>query len=99
MPDQADALKIALKGAIALAQDVHTHPQAKDQFEGIYHQLASENAAAADLLQQLWEEYIAVQRSALFWQNMSDAEKDLAQKMTESNINLQQNYLRLVQEQ
>lgn len=99
MSNASSAFKTVLKGAIALAQDVKTHPQAQEQFEELYAQLAEENQAMADLLQQLWKEYITLQRSATFWQSMSDAEKELSQKMTESNLQLQQNYLRLVQEQ
>jgi uncharacterized membrane-anchored protein YhcB (DUF1043 family) len=99
MSDLFEAQQTTLKGAIALAHDIKTHPQAKEQFEALRAQLANENADMAELLQQLWQEYIALQRSATFWQSMSEAEKGLAEKVTESNIQLKQNYLRLVQEQ
>lgn len=99
MSNSSSIFQTALKGAIALSHDVKTHPQAREQFEELYAQLAAENPGMADLLKQLWDEYITLQRSAAFWQSMSDAEKELSQKMTESNLQLQQNYLRLVQEQ
>ncbi|MBE9079679.1 hypothetical protein IQ241_20685 [Romeria aff. gracilis LEGE 07310] len=91
--------EIALKGAIALAQDPKTHPQANEQFEQLCASLESENAEIAGLLKQLWQEYVSLQRSASFWEGMSDAEKELSEKMAEKNIQLKQNYLRLMQEQ
>lgn len=90
---------IALKGAVALAQDPKTHPQAKEQFEQLCASLESEHAEVTELLQQLWQEYVSLQRSAAFWEGMSDAEKGLSEKMAEKNIQLKQNYLRLMQEQ
>jgi hypothetical protein len=99
MTTPANPFKTVLKGAIALAQDVKTHPQANEQFEELHAQLVDDNPLMADLLKQLWEEYITQQRSIFFWQNLSDAEKDLAQKVTENSLQIQQNYLRLMQEQ
>ncbi|HEY9763855.1 MAG TPA: hypothetical protein V6D07_15090 [Trichocoleus sp.] len=99
MSNPPNASKTALKGAIALAQDVKTHRQAKEQFEELYPVLEAENAEMAEMLRHLWQEYITLQRSAAFWQRLSNAEKDLSDKITEDNIQLQQNYLRLVQEQ
>ncbi|MEO0456797.1 MAG: hypothetical protein AAF152_09465 [Cyanobacteria bacterium P01_A01_bin.114] len=95
----SNAYKIALEGAIALAQDLKTHPEAKAQFDALYQDLAADTPQAADLLKQLWEELIAARRASAFWHEMSDAEKHLADRMGESNIQLQRNYMRLVQEQ
>ncbi|NEP16361.1 MAG: hypothetical protein F6J97_05575 [Leptolyngbya sp. SIO4C1] len=95
----SNAYKIALKSAIALTQDLKTHPDANEHFEELYQELANENEQMADLLKLLWDDYIAAQRSAAFWQGMSDAEKGLADQVTQSNLQLQRNYMRLMQEQ
>ncbi|HEY9876850.1 MAG TPA: hypothetical protein V6D29_00280 [Leptolyngbyaceae cyanobacterium] len=99
MSNPSNVAKTALKGAIALAHDVKTHPQAKEQFEELHALLEPENAEMADLLKHLWQEYITLQRSAAFWQKLSNAEKELSDRVAENNIQLQQNYLRLMQEQ
>ena len=84
---------------MALARDVTQHDQAKAQFAELYTQLEQENAQMAALVKQIWDEYITLQRSASFWKGMSNAEKELSDKITETNIQLQQNYNRLMQEQ
>ncbi len=90
---------MSLAGAIALAKDGKNLPSATEQFEAILEQVQAESATGATLLRQLWQEYVSIQRSATFWENMSDAEKELSEKMAESNVQLQRNYMRLVQEQ
>ncbi|MEM8502385.1 MAG: hypothetical protein AAF716_04455 [Cyanobacteria bacterium P01_D01_bin.1] len=99
--DQAgkSLLEVTLEGAIALAKDNNNYPQATAQFEALLTQVESEHSDIAPLLKTLWKEYISAQRSATFWQSLSDAEKDLSEKMSESNIQLKQNYMRLIQEQ
>lgn len=99
--DQAgkSLLEVTLEGAIALAKDNNNYPQATTQFEALLTQVESEHSDIAPLLKTLWKEYISAQRSATFWQSLSDAEKDLSEKMSESNIQLKQNYMRLIQEQ
>ena len=91
-------IESSLAGAIALAKDNNTQA-ADEQFKAIFKQVQSENPTTAKLLSQLWQEYVSVQRSALFWESMSDAEKELSDKMTENNVQLQRNYMRLIQEQ
>lgn len=92
-------LEVTLDGAIALAKESGNYRQATVQFEALFAQLDSEHPEIAPLLKTVWQEYLSAQRSATFWQNMSDAEKDLSEKMSESNIQLKQNYMRLIQEQ
>lgn len=46
----------------------------------------------------LWKEAIAARRSAEFWHDMSNVEKDLSNRMMENMTQLRQNYLRLMQE-
>ncbi|PZO12674.1 MAG: hypothetical protein DCF25_17240 [Leptolyngbya foveolarum] len=92
-------IEVSLAGAIALAKDGKNLPAATEQFEAILAQVRTESPTGAMLLRQLWQEYVSIQRSATFWENMSDAEKGLSEKMAESNVQLQRNYMRLVQEQ
>lgn len=91
-------IETSLSSAIALTKDNNLQ-SASDQFEAIVTQVSAESPTAAKLLRQLWQEYTSAQRSAFFWENMSDAEKDLSDKMTQNNVQLQRNYMRLVQEQ
>ncbi|MGB3788177.1 MAG: hypothetical protein WA949_09210 [Phormidesmis sp.] len=92
-------LEVTLDGAIALAKDGSNYPQATTQFEALLAQIEPAHPEIAPLLKTLWQEYISTQRSASFWESMSDAEKGLSEKMSESNIQLKQNYMRLIQEQ
>ena len=92
-------LEVTLSGAIALARDGQNYDQANVQFEALVEQMESDSPEASKLLKQLWKEYIAVQRSAVFYASLSDAEAGLSEKMAESNIQLKRNYMRLVQEQ
>ena len=92
-------LEVSLSGAIALARDGKNAAQANEQFEAILSEVSAEGPKGAMLLKQLWQEYTSVQRSAAFWESMSDAEKELSDKMAQSNIQLQRNHMRLIQEQ
>lgn len=92
-------LEVTLEGAIALAKNSGNYEQATTQFEALLAQIEPAHSDVAPLLKTLWKEYMSTQRSAAFWQSMSDAEKDLSEKMSESNIQLKQNYMRLIQEQ
>ncbi|MEL6354575.1 MAG: hypothetical protein AAFR58_22915 [Cyanobacteria bacterium J06627_28] len=92
-------LEITLAGAIALTKGKPDLAQANEQFAAVLKQVRAKSPAAAPLLEALWSEYTSAQRSATFWQSLSDAEKDLSDKMSETNIQLKQNYMRLIQEQ
>ena len=96
---QSTPLPIAqLRKCIALAQEVATHPQANQAFEQLRDSIAQENPQAAELLDVLWQEAIAARRSAEFWHDMSNVEKNLCNQMMENMTQLRQNYLRLMQE-
>ncbi|MEL6813369.1 MAG: hypothetical protein AAFP03_00985 [Cyanobacteria bacterium J06598_3] len=92
-------LEVALSGAIALAKESKNYEQANAQFEALLAQVSAESPTVAPLLKQLWKAYMGTQRSATFYESLSDAEKDLSDKMAKSNIQLKQNYMRLIQEQ
>ena len=92
-------LEVTLDGAIALAKEGRNYPQATTQFEALLAQIEPAHPDVAPLLKTLWREYLSTQRSAAFWESMSDAEQNLSEKMSASNIQLKQNYMRLIQEQ
>lgn len=89
----------ALEQAIALAQDTEKHTEAHAAFNALYETVRAENPQMATMLQMLWREYVTNQRSATFWQELCQVEKHLTERITESHIQLRQNYLRLMQEQ
>jgi hypothetical protein len=89
----------ALKAAIQLAQSVDHHGEAQATFQDLYEQMQAEHPEYAAMLQMLWREYVSTQRSAAFWQELCQVEKHLSERITESHIQLKQNYLRLMQEQ
>lgn len=92
-------MEVTLAGAITLVKQGNSYAQATEQFEALLRQVEAESPTAAPLLKQLWQEFISGQRAAAFWETMSDAEKELSDKMSASNIQLKQNYMRLIQEQ
>lgn len=89
----------ALESAIALAQNVETQAEAHTAFNDLYEEIRTTNPQMATMLQLLWREYVTTQRSAAFWQELCQVEKHLSERITESHIQLRQNYLRLMQEQ
>ena len=89
---------VQLKKCLSLVRDVGSHAEANRAFEQLCGIIDAENPMAAQLLEMLWEEAIMARRSALFWQQMSDVEKDMANRMMENMTQMRQNYLRLMQE-
>jgi hypothetical protein len=95
----SDASVAALESAIELAKQVDTQHEAHIAFSELHESLRVDNPQAAALVQILWREYVTTQRSAAFWQELCQVEKHLSERITESHIQLRQNYLRLMQEQ
>ncbi|MBD2258970.1 hypothetical protein [Pseudanabaena sp. FACHB-2040] len=89
----------SLQEAIQLAQSVNSHQEAQATFERLHQELETQNPQAADLLALLWREYLGSQRSATFWKELCQVEKHLSDRLSESHLQLKQNYLRLMQEQ
>lgn len=87
-----------LRKCISLAQELSTHAQANQAFEQLRDSMADENPQVAELMELLWQDVIAAHRSAEFWREMSNVEKDLSNRMMENMAQLRQNYLRLMQE-
>ena len=89
----------ALESAIDLAQDSDSNDKAHAAFNEVLAMLQSQDPQAAVMLQMLWREYVTTQRSVTFWQELCQVEKHLSERITESHVQLRQNYLRLMQEQ
>lgn len=98
-PASSDSMVQALAECIALLQDLKTHAEANDAFDQLHAQIAEMNPAMANLLGMLWREAVAGRRSAAFWQQICDVERDLTENLSATHFQLQQNYLRLMQEQ
>ncbi|MGF1537111.1 MAG: hypothetical protein ACFB4J_11595 [Elainellaceae cyanobacterium] len=88
-----------LKLCFRLAEEPNTHAEAKQAFELVRDRVASECPDAAEVVEMLWQELISSRRSAIFWQELSDMEKNLGEKLAENQMQLRQNYNRLMQEQ
>ena len=88
-----------LKLSISLTEKPDTHEQAKQAFAQVRDRVEKECPDALQIVDTLWQELVSSQRSALFWQELSDMEKHLGEKMAEKQMQLRQNYNRLMQEQ
>lgn len=87
----------SLQTVMSLAQ---RDPQAAQaEFETLHQTLERQSPQAADLVALLWREYLTAQRSARFWQELCQVEKHLSERLSESHLQLKQNYQRLMQEQ
>ncbi|MGQ9871881.1 hypothetical protein [Leptodesmis sp.] len=87
-----------LQDCLALALNPKTQAEADRQFLDLQDSL-NPDAMTAEVLQKLWAEVLAARRSAAFWEHLSDAEKAMSDGLADDHLRLQQNYLRLIQEQ
>ncbi len=87
-----------LQDCLALALTPKSHAEAKRQFLDLQESL-NIDAATSEVLQKLWQEVLTARRSAAFWEQLSDVEKAMSEGLATDHLRLQQNYLRLVQEQ
>ncbi len=87
-----------LDECLAMAQDVKLHPDADRRFLDLEASLQGEADTAA-VLQAMWKEVLAARRSAMYWQQVSDIERSMTEKLADNHLQLRQNYLRLMQEQ
>ncbi|WP_421655938.1 hypothetical protein [Leptothermofonsia sp. ETS-13] len=87
-----------LQECFLLAQDPKQQADASKMFAQLSDSLSS-NPIATELLAALWNEVLAARRSAAFWQQFRDVEKEMSDKLAKSHLQLRQNYLRLMQEQ
>ncbi|MDX2215145.1 MAG: hypothetical protein SFY66_17800 [Oculatellaceae cyanobacterium bins.114] len=89
----------SLQDCIDLTSDLSRHDEATEAFLKLVNTLDVENSAVAELVNILWNELLSAQRSATVWEQVCTIERELTDRLTLSNFQLQQNYLRLVQEQ
>lgn len=87
-----------LRHCLELAQDPAQHDQANAQFLQLLHGIKLA-PATSELLEAVWNEMLAARRSSAFWQEISDVEKEMSDRLAQNHFQLQQNYLRLMQEQ
>ncbi len=90
---------ISLQDCISLATDLSRHEEATQAFAALKNHLDVENSPVAELVDMLWGELLSAQRSATVWEQICNVERELANQLTANNLQLQQNYLRLIQEQ
>jgi len=87
-----------LEDCLSMAQDLGSHADADRRFLDLEETL-SDDAATVAVLNALWKEVLAARRSATYWQQISDVERSMTEKLANTHFQLQQNYLRLMQEQ
>jgi hypothetical protein len=102
--DPLSTLQDSLQTCLALTHSLETQDQAKDQFSQWRDrwwgaETATDPATTQAALDLLWEELVRARRSALICQYKLEMERGMTDRMAESHIQLQQNYLRLMQEQ
>jgi hypothetical protein len=88
-----------IQACLSLASDLSRHSEANQSFVELQTQLANDNPQAAEMLGVLWNEILTVRRSATFWEQISNVERKISEDMAANHFRLQQNYLRLIQEQ
>ncbi len=87
-----------LKDCLLLAQNPAQHETARQAMTQLLSEIAPDTAAI-EVIDAIWQELLTARRSTAFWEQISDAEKEMGDRLTQDNIRLQQNYLRLMQEQ
>jgi len=88
-----------LTECIELAKDPKAHSEAERTFEEIKDDLMDAPPEALQLVDRLWKELLLARRSAAFWEEISNVERSMTERLAADHLQLQQNYLRLVQEQ
>lgn len=86
-----------LQECLGLARDIQQHETAIAKFAQLRDSIVQDDAAKA-LIDGVWAEVLAARRSSAFWEQMSDVEKDVSERLAQNHVQLQQNYLRLMQE-
>lgn len=87
-----------LQECLSMAHDLETHAAADRRFLDLLDTLSAD-PATEKVVEGLWREVLAARRSALYWQQISDVERLMTEKLADNHFQLQQNYLRLMQEQ
>lgn len=90
---------VHLQECLLLVNELSSYAEANRAFIQLNEQFAVDQPVAAEMLRLLWAEMLSARRSASFWEQISDIERQFTEEMTASHVQLQQNYLRLVEEQ
>ncbi len=88
-----------LQSCLSQARELANHGSANEAFIQLRDRISATDAETATLLDLLWTEVLAARRSATFWQEICDVEKQLSDRIAANHLQLRQNYLRLMQEQ
>lgn len=99
MPQLSHQAIEQFQACLSLASDLSRHAEAKQAFAELRNQLAIDYPLAAQMLDLAWNEILSAKRSATFWEQISNVERQMTEQMAANHVQLQQNYLRLVQEQ
>jgi len=104
MANSPNSFAQRLQACIELTHDLDRHEEAHAQFQTLREWVESPEGApdpgeAAAALELLWQELIRARRSPILWQQSCDLERGLTDRIAESHVQLQQNYMRLIQEQ
>lgn len=86
-----------LQDCFSLARNPTQQDAARQSLAQLLNEI--DPAAALAIIDALWNELLTARRSTAFWEQISDAEKEIGDRLAQDNIRLQQNYLRLMQEQ
>lgn len=87
-----------LNECLSMAQDLNSHSDADRRFLDLEETLPNDPATMV-VVQALWREVLAARRSATYWEQISDVERSMTESLASNHFQLQQNYLRLMQEQ
>lgn len=80
-----------------MAKDPTRHADAKRKFLDLEETFTGEGVPV-ELIETLWKEVLAARRAEAFWHQISDVERTMTERITDDHVQLQQNYLRLMQE-
>ncbi|MEO1210636.1 MAG: hypothetical protein AAFX78_13960 [Cyanobacteria bacterium J06638_20] len=88
-----------LNECIELAKDPKEHRAAEEAFATIKGALDDAPSETLEVVERLWNELLTARRSAAFWEQISDVERAMTERLATDHYQLKQNYLRLLQEQ
>jgi hypothetical protein len=88
-----------LNECIELAKDPKEHRAAEEAFAMIKGELGDAPSEALEVVERLWNELLTARRSAAFWEQISNMERAMTERLAADHCQLKQNYLRLLQEQ
>lgn len=98
-PEALAAPAEQLQTCLLLAEDFEQRAAAEVAFEQLRDRASANRDDASTLINLLWKELLAARHSASFWHKVADVEKEISERLAASHAQLQQNHIRLVEEQ